>query len=133
MSSSFLTVSQREESAPGQRGNPYTPWCCPPTEMRLNTFTVGQRCTRARLGGEGGGGIKADGRKEGGRQGEEGEREGEGHTLTHKNWPPCEKPMTLNPSLSVASAVRFAHTSVIWSLAFLKKPFSVSSLTLSPI
>ena len=51
MSSSFLTASQREEFAPGQRGNPNTPWCCPPTEMRLKTFTVGQRCTRARLGG----------------------------------------------------------------------------------
>ena len=75
-----------------------------------------------------------------GKRGRKGRRRGErekgrrrGNTLTHKNWPPCEKPMTLNPSLSDASAVRFAHTSVIWSLAFIKNPFSVSSLTSSPI
>ena len=69
MSSSFLTVSQMEEFAPGQCGNPNTPWCCPPTEMRLNTFTVGQRCTRARLGGREGREGK-EGRK--GRMGQEG-------------------------------------------------------------
>ena len=247
MSSSFLTVSQSEEFAPGQRGNPNTPWCCPPTEMRLNTFTVGQRCTRARLGGGGGGegqsgkgkgnfvrveegerkgeegrgrerkGEEGRGEKRGeGRRGERGEegrgekkgeggrrergeegrgerkgegrrekksggkvgegerkgqgrlmqsnvytkREGEGRErgeegegegrrgggekrgrevkgrergVTYKNCPPWEKPMTLNPSLSMASADRFLHTSVIWSLAFMKNPFSVSSIKSSPI
>ena len=84
MSSSFLTVSQREESAPGQRGNPNTPWCCPPTEMRLNTFTVGQRCTRARLGGgrRRGKSKLMEERKEGGKEKRE-KGKGEGGTHIH--------------------------------------------------
>ena len=77
MSSSFLTVSQSEEFAPGQRGNPNTPWCCPPTEMRLNTFTVGQRCTRARLDREGGGEGQSGKGKGNFVRVEEGERKGE--------------------------------------------------------
>lgn len=68
-----------------------------------------------REGEEGRGGPKAMqyiyiGREGKNGRGREREKEREGGGLTHKNCPPCEKPMTLNPSLSVASAVRFAHT-----------------------
>lgn len=114
----FLTKLHMVELSPGHLGNPYTPWCCPPTERRLWIFTVPHRCTTARLKKYTSSFLSCS--------------PSPYHT-TYQNCPPWENPMTLKPPFNFSSAESCLHTMSIWSLAFLKNPFSVSSSMLSPI